>query len=393
MAGRHHVEIGGLSVAPDGKRAVVVACLDNLLKGAATQALQNLNRALGLPDLRASRMNDAAFPCRRGGSRERSRGNRVLATCTVAHVIAPSAPLKHRTERVTPMADLLWQKDGVRVDARIMQFLAGDDVLLDRQFLLHDITASKAHVQGLGRIGVLDDDEVAAIVRELDALAADFRSGDFVLDERHEDGHSAIEARLVERLGDTGRKVHTGRSRNDQVLVATRLWLKERLAELAGLCLAIAGVCLDRAEGESLPMPGYTHLQRAVVSSTAMWFAGFAEGFPGQRASRARDTRAWLDANPLGTAAGYGVNLPLDRDYTTRGAGLRAHAGQPGLRAALARQVRAGRAGRAGQRAAGPAPPGLGPVAVHHRRIRLRRSCRTNTPPAARSCPTSAIPT
>jgi argininosuccinate lyase len=219
------------------------------------------------------------------------------------------------------MADLLWQKDGVRVDARIMQFLAGDDVLLDRQFLLHDITASKAHVQGLGRIGVLDADEVAAIVRELDALAADFASGGFVLDERHEDGHSAIEARLVERLGDTGRKVHTGRSRNDQVLVATRLWLKERLAELAGLCLDVAGVCLERAGREALPMPGYTHLQRAVVSSTRMWFAGFAEGFL-DNALRAMDTRAWLDANPLGTAAGYGVNLPLDRDYTTRALGF-----------------------------------------------------------------------
>ncbi len=202
-----------------------------------------------------------------------------------------------------------------------MQFLAGDDVVLDRQFLLHDITASKAHVQGLGRIGVLDEAEVADIERELDALADDFRSGAFVLDDRHEDGHSAIEARLVERLGDTGRKVHTGRSRNDQVLVATRLWLKERMDELAGLCTAIAGVCLDRAEGESLPMPGYTHLQRAVVSSTTMWFAGFAEAFL-DNAYRARDTRAWLDANPLGTAAGYGVNLPLDRDYTTKALGF-----------------------------------------------------------------------
>jgi len=202
-----------------------------------------------------------------------------------------------------------------------MQFLAGDDVLLDREFLLHDITASKAHVEGLGRIGVLEADEVAAIVRELGVLAEDFRNGSFVLDDRHEDGHSAIEARLVERLGDTGRKVHTGRSRNDQVLVATRLWLKERMAELAALCTEIAAVCLARAESESLPMPGYTHLQRAVVSSTRMWFAGFAEGFIDD-ARRAHDTRAWLDANPLGTAAGYGVNLPLDRDYTTRALGF-----------------------------------------------------------------------
>ena len=215
------------------------------------------------------------------------------------------------------MSDVLWSKDGAQIDARIMQFTAGDDVLLDREFFLYDITASKAHVEGLARIGLLGDDECVALLRELDALAADFRSGAFVLDARHEDGHSAIEARLTERLGDAGRKVHTGRSRNDQILVATRLWLKQRLAELAAHGHAIAAVCLARAGREALPMPGYTHLQRAVVSSTAMWWAGYAEAFIDD-AQRALDTRIWIDANPLGSAAGYGVNLPLDREHTTR---------------------------------------------------------------------------
>lgn len=202
-----------------------------------------------------------------------------------------------------------------------MQFLAGNDVLLDREFFLHDIIASKTHVEGLAHIDVLGADEAEALKRELDALAADFRDGSFVLDETWEDGHSAIEARLTERLGDTGRRVHTGRSRNDQVLVATRLWLKDQLAELADYCGAIAGTCLDRARREALPLPGYTHLQRAVVSSTAMWFAGFAEGFI-DNAMRARQARDWIDANPLGTAAGYGVNLPLDREHTTRALGF-----------------------------------------------------------------------
>src|SRR5262245_61473416 len=142
------------------------------------------------------------------------------------------------------MSELLWQKPGVETDARIMRFLAGNDVLLDREFFLHDIAASKVHVEGLGRIGVLDKDEVAALKRELEALAEDFRAGSFVLDQRFEDGHSAIEARLSERLGDAGRKVHTGRSRNDQILVATRLWLKARLAALADTCREIAQVCL-----------------------------------------------------------------------------------------------------------------------------------------------------
>ena len=219
------------------------------------------------------------------------------------------------------MTQPLWQKSDIKIDARIMKFLAGDDVLLDREFFLHDITASKAHVEGLANIGVVSADEAAALKRELDVLAEDFRAGNFILDERYEDGHWAIEARLTERLGDAGRRVHTGRSRNDQILVATRLWLKEQLASLEQHCKAIAQVCLDRAAQPPIPLPGYTHLQRAVVSSTAMWFAGFAEGFV-DNALRARQTVALIDANPLGTAAGYGVNLKLDREHTTQALGF-----------------------------------------------------------------------
>ncbi len=220
------------------------------------------------------------------------------------------------------MADLLWQKPGVEVDARIQAFLAGDDVLLDREFFLHDIAASRAHAEGLQRIGMLGADELRALLRELDVLADDFRGDAFVLDQRYEDGHSAIEARLTERLGDAGKRIHAGRSRNDQVLVATRLWLKEKLAEAQRHARDAAAVALARAEAEaSLPMPGYTHLQRAVVSSAGMWWAGWAEAFIDD-AARARDTAAWIDANPLGSAAGYGINLPLDRDGTTQALGF-----------------------------------------------------------------------
>lgn len=220
------------------------------------------------------------------------------------------------------MSDLLWQKPGVKVDDRIQRFLAGEDVVLDREFFLFDIEASRAHAHGLLRIGILAADELAGIEVELTNLAEDFRNGDFVLDERFEDGHSAIESRLIERLGDAGRKIHTGRSRNDQILVATRLWLKDRLARLHALCVECAQAALARAEAEALlPLPGYTHLQRAVVSSLGMWWAAWAEGFIDD-AQRARDTRAWVDANPLGSAAGYGVNLPLDRDHVTQALGF-----------------------------------------------------------------------
>ena len=220
------------------------------------------------------------------------------------------------------MSQLLWQKPGVKIDARIQRFLAGEDVILDREFLRYDIRASRAHAQGLQRIGLLTDAELAGIERELTALDAAVVAGEFVLDERFEDCHSAIEAWLIERLGDAGKKIHTGRSRNDQILVATRLWLKDQLARVAALACEVAEVALARAEAEAmLALPGYTHIQRAMVSSCGMWWAAWAEAFIDD-AQRARDTFALIDANPLGSAAGYGINLPLDRDYTTAALGF-----------------------------------------------------------------------
>jgi argininosuccinate lyase len=214
------------------------------------------------------------------------------------------------------MSNLIWKKGAVEVDERIMRFCAGGDVVLDRELFVYDIRASKAHVRGLWRIGLLTAAECDDLLRELDALAEEFERGEFVLDETYEDCHSAIEAYLIGKLGDVGRKVHTGRSRNDQVLVASRLYLRDALNEVAAHSKKIAAVCLERAADDDLPMPGYTHLQRAVPSSTGMWFAGFAEAFIDD-ARLARDTARFVDANPLGTAAGYGVNLELDRDGVT----------------------------------------------------------------------------
>jgi argininosuccinate lyase len=209
----------------------------------------------------------------------------------------------------------LWQAgEGAPVSESIMQFLAGEDVLLDRELFPFDVQATAAHVRGLARIGILAEAESDRLLRLLEELRADFEAGRFALDARYEDGHSAIEAFLTERAGDSGARVHTGRSRNDQVAVATRLYLKDRLRRLAGLNGRIALACLEKAErSANVPMPGYTHLQRAVPSSAGLWMAAFAEAFTDDVviAAQARET---LDCSPLGTAAGYGVNLPLDRD-------------------------------------------------------------------------------
>jgi argininosuccinate lyase len=217
----------------------------------------------------------------------------------------------------------MWAEDGVTSDAEVVAFLAGDDVLLDRELFLFDIQATAAHARGLGRIGLLGAAEVDAMIAELDVLARDFRTGAFVLDGRYEDGHSAIEAHLTAKLGETGKRVHTGRSRNDQVQVALRLYLRHRLDSLARTCLAIADAMLARAEGEEgrVPMPGYTHLQRAVPSSVGLWLGAFAEAFVDD-AAFAVSTRSWLATCPLGTGAGYGVNLPLDREGVARELGL-----------------------------------------------------------------------
>ena len=175
----------------------------------------------------------------------------------------------------------LWAKDGqTSVDARIMAFMAADDVILDRALFRWDILASVAHVKGLERIEILSADESSQLVSQLQALGDAFASGEFVLDEQFEDGHSAIEAFLTTKLGDVGAKVHTGRSRNDQVLVASRLFLRDSLATLGEMCLRAAAAFLTRAEAEmQTPMPGYTHLQRAVPSTVGMWMAAFAEAF------------------------------------------------------------------------------------------------------------------
>jgi argininosuccinate lyase len=217
---------------------------------------------------------------------------------------------------------LLWQKEGVQVDERIQRFLAGNDIVDDRALFAYDLRASEAHAEGLANIGILTADELEALKRELALLGLDWAEGRFELDARYEDGHSAIESRLVDRLGDTGRRIHTGRSRNDQVLVATRLYLRDALAALRSHCKAIASVALARADSDgALPLPGYTHLQRAVVSSAAMWWAAWAESFIDD-AVLASDTQRWVDANPLGSAAGYGVNLALDRAHTTQALGF-----------------------------------------------------------------------
>lgn len=208
----------------------------------------------------------------------------------------------------------LWQKAGSEMDAELMAFLAGEDVLLDRALLPFDLQASAAHARGLQAIGLLTADECAQLCAEMDALGVAFTNGEFVLDDRFEDGHAAIEAWLTERLGELGKRIHTARSRNDQVLVALRLFERAGVDRVISQLKALIALMLDRADAEaSIPMPGYTHLQRAMVSSVGQWWAAYAESLIDDL-QILLSTRSLINANPLGTAAGFGANLPLARD-------------------------------------------------------------------------------
>ncbi len=211
----------------------------------------------------------------------------------------------------------LWAKSGATINYDAMSFMSRDDVILDRELFPFDIRATKAHVNGLRSIDLLTGSETRDITDALDQLDHRFTDGSFVLDERYEDGHSAIESYLVEQLGETGKRVHLGRSRNDQVAVALRLYMLDALDTVRAQSLEIARAALDIARRHEFdPMPGYTHLQRAVPSSVGLWMGSFVEGFL-DSAELCALTRRWIDASPLGTAAGYGVNIDLPRQQVS----------------------------------------------------------------------------
>jgi argininosuccinate lyase len=212
----------------------------------------------------------------------------------------------------------IWNKKTNTTNSPIDAFLSGEDVALDQELFLYDIEASIAHAEELRAIKILSAEELKKIVAALKKLAKLFTTNKFKLTNKYEDCHSAIEDFLTKKLGDLGKKIHTGRSRNDQVLVAMRLYARDHLEQIQGLNLKIAKTFLLQASKYSDdPMPGYTHLQRAMPSTWGLWFSAFAESFL-DNAELLVTTKSWMNLNPLGTAAGYGVNLPIKRDVTTK---------------------------------------------------------------------------
>lgn len=210
----------------------------------------------------------------------------------------------------------LWDK-GVPLDARVLEYTAGEDYLLDERLVVHDVRASIAHAQMLHAQQLLSAADLTAISDGLTRLAAEHARGEWRIELADEDGQTALERRLTARIGAAGARIHLGRSRNDQVLTAIRLYLRDAVGTLSDGALSVAAAldALGAREGNTV-LPGYTHLQQAMPSSVALWAGGFAaevrDDSQGLKAVLGR-----VDKNPLGSAAGYGTpGLDLDREAT-----------------------------------------------------------------------------
>lgn len=210
----------------------------------------------------------------------------------------------------------LWKKDWVSTDDAVMAFTVGDDPLLDQKLIPFDLLGSAAQAAGLLRIGIITEEEHDSLMRELSKLKTAWEEDAFGILPGEEDMHTAIERALTDALGDAGKRIHTGRSRNDQVITALRLYLKKSLLDaLVALAGAAKTACDEGDRYPDLLMPGYTHMQRAMPSTVAFWYASFAEGFADALES-GLDLYRRIDKSPLGAAAGFGVPIMLDREYT-----------------------------------------------------------------------------
>ena len=240
------------------------------------------------------------------------------------------------------MANKLWEKD-FEVNKEIERFTVGRDRELDLYLAKYDVLGSMAHITMLQSIGLLEADELARLLAELKDIYRLCEAGKFEIEDGVEDVHSQVELMLTRRLGGVGKKIHSGRSRNDQVLVDLKLFTRHELAEIVGLVKALFDELQAKSEQyKGVLMPGYTHLQVAMPSSFGLWFGAYAESLADD-ALFLQAAYRMANRNPLGSAAGYGSSFPLDRAMTTRLLGFDSmgglrhgfggrHAGQAGLR-------------------------------------------------------------
>ena len=216
----------------------------------------------------------------------------------------------------------LWEK-GLPLDERVLRYTAGEDHALDARLVSYDVRGSIAHAEMLAATGLIDDEDCAAIRDGLNELAQSFAAGEWQISLEDEDVHTALESRLTAIIGPAGGRLHLGRSRNDQVLTALRLYLRDAALDLTERVYNLQSSVGALAERQGdVEIPGYTHMQHAMPSTVRLWCGGFNEGFADAVAGL-RNAHDRINKNPLGSAAGYGTpGLPLDRDMTTRALGF-----------------------------------------------------------------------
>lgn len=211
----------------------------------------------------------------------------------------------------------IWKKDGADTSALVEHFTVGRDRDFDTLLAKYDVKGSMAHIAMLNRVGLLSDAEFLLITEALNKLLVEIEGGDFCIEEGCEDIHSQIEWMLTQRIGDAGKKIHSGRSRNDQVAVDIKLFLKDELTAIKDKTKQLFDLLqmLSEQHKDAL-MPGYTHLQVAMPSSFGLWFGAYAEALTDDMDMFATAFRM-ANKNPLGSGAGYGSSFPLNREMTT----------------------------------------------------------------------------
>lgn len=224
-----------------------------------------------------------------------------------------------------PINRKLWyKKKAIALNPIVENYNAGEDIIYDQQMIAHDVWGSRCYARLLCKHGILNNEELATLEKGLDEILELYKKDEFNLTLEDEDSHTKIEAYLVEKYGDVGKKIHTGRSRNDQVLVMTRLFIKEKTDNLINLAGKLAKQIIETAKKhQQVAMPGYTHMQRAMPTTVAAWLVAFAESLVDDIAIFKAIKEELVDQNPLGSGAGYGSPFPFDRDWLSQELGFK----------------------------------------------------------------------
>ncbi len=232
-------------------------------------------------------------------------------------------PLK--IEKKETIKKKIWfKKDAVQLNKIVEQYNAGEDILYDQEMIPDDVWCSRCYARMLERHNLITKDELAQLETGLDEILELYEKGEFVLRLEDEDCHTKIEDYLIERLGDTGKKIHTGRSRNDQVLVMMRWFLKRKASAINKKTLDLALKCVEFAKKyEMVAMPGYTHMQKAMPTTVGTWMGAFAESLMDDVKLLNMICDEIVDQNPLGSGAGYGSPFDFDRDSLSKEIGFK----------------------------------------------------------------------